>query len=83
MRKLEEIVEEVTWIYSQSSNQAEEYILKARKLTEKFGSGLAIVYCWFYSIPQKWTQVEPKIFELAKETNFLDLTPFRRCLRKN
>ena len=73
MRSAEKIVEDVVEIYRESGVDAEEYLYKARKLKEKFGSGLAIVYCWFYSVPQKWTQVEPKIFELAKCTNSFDL----------
>ena len=73
MRDAEEIVEDVAEIYRESGVDAEEYLHKARKIKEKFGSGLATVYCWFYSIPQKWTQVEPRIFELAKHTKFFDL----------
>jgi len=73
MRDAEKIVEDVVEIYRESRVDAEEYLHKARKLKEKFGPGLAIVYCWFYSVPQKWTQVEPKIFEMRKSTNSFDL----------
>ena len=73
MRNTKKIVEDVAEIYQKSGVDAEEYLHKARKLKEKFGSGLAMVYCWFYSIPQKWTQVEPKVFELMKHTNSFDL----------
>lgn len=73
MKKLEEIVNEVAEIYRRSGNEAEEYLRKARGLKEKLGPGLAIIYCWFYSVPQKWTQVEPKVFELMKITNSFDL----------
>lgn len=73
MRDLDEIVKEVAEIYRRSGKEAEEYLHKARRLREKFGPGLAVVYCWFYSVPQKWTQVEPKIFELGRRTNFFDL----------
>lgn len=73
MRDIESIVKDVADIYQESGKEAEEYLCKARKLKEKFNPGLAIVYCWFYSIPQKWTQVEPKIFELMKLTDSFDL----------
>jgi hypothetical protein len=59
MRKPKEIVKEVAEIYSK--NGAEEYLRRARKLKELYGPSFTIVYCWFYSVPQKWTQVEPKI----------------------
>ena len=73
MKDAEKIVKDVAEIYRKSGVDAEEYLHKARKIKEKFGSGLAIVYCWFYSIPQKWTHVEPKVFELTKHTNSFDL----------
>lgn len=73
MRGIESIFDDVAEIYRESGNDAEEYLHKARKLKEKFGPGLAVVYCWFYSVPQKWTQVEPKIFELMRSTNSFDL----------
>jgi len=47
MRKLEEIVKEVAEIYRKNEKEAEEYLHKARKLKERYGSGLAIVYCGF------------------------------------
>jgi endonuclease III-like uncharacterized protein len=73
MKHIESIVKEVAEIYRKNGNDAEEYLRKARKLKGKFGSGPAIVYCWFYSVPQKWTQVEPKVFELMKKMNYFDL----------
>ena len=73
MRDIGLIVKEIAEIYRRSGDQAEEYLQKARKLKKMFGPGLAIVYCWFYSVPQKWSQVEPKIFELMSLTNSFDL----------
>lgn len=74
MREIERIVQDVAEIYLESAEQVEEeYLPKARKLKELFGPGLAVVYCWFYSVPQKWTEVEPRIFELSKLTNSFDL----------
>jgi endonuclease III len=73
MRDIESIVKEVADIYRESGNEAEKYLRKARGLMERFGPGLAIIYCWFYSVPQKRTQVEPKIFELMRLTNSFDL----------
>ena len=73
MRDIQSIIKEVAEIYRESGNEAEEYLREARRLKEKLGPGLAVVYCWFYSVPQKWTQVEPKIFELMKHTNSFDL----------
>lgn len=83
MRKPEEITKEVIKIYRESGKEAREYLRKARKLKEKFGSGLAVTYCWFYSVPQKWTQVEPKIFELAKKTNSFHLDTVLTIPKKN
>ena len=73
MRVIERIVEDVAGIYQRSGEQAKKYLHKARRLKELFGYGLAIVYCWFYSVPQKWVQVEPKIFELIEFTNSFNL----------
>lgn len=73
MRNLNEIVNTVAEIYRRSGGEAEEYLRQARQLKRCCGPGFAIVYCWFYSVPQKWTQVEPKIFELAKHTNSFDM----------
>jgi len=73
MRELEEIAEEILKIYLASGDEAKEYLQKARRLRGDFGSGFAVVYCWFYSVPQKWSQVEPRIFELAKNTDAFDL----------
>lgn len=60
-------------ICEENRADAIDYLNKARKLKEEFGSGLATMYCWFYSIPQKWTQVEPIIFKLAQHTGGFDL----------
>lgn len=73
MREIESIVEGVVKIYQEHGKDAEIYLDKARKLEGTFGPGLAIVYCWFYSVPQKWVQVEPKIFELMENTKSFDL----------
>jgi len=73
MRKLDGVVNEVAEIYRRSGKEAEEYLRKARKLKELFGPGFAIVYCWFYSVPQKWIQVEPKIFELGRQTKSFEV----------
>jgi len=73
MRKIERIVTDVGDIYHKNGQQAREYLLKARRLREQFGTGPAIVYSWFYSVPQKWIQVEPKIFQLMKQTNLYNL----------
>jgi endonuclease III len=73
MRDIKSIVKDVAEIYRESGNEAEEYLRKARMLKKRFGPRLAIIYCWFYSVPQRWAQVEPKIFELMKHTNSFDL----------
>jgi len=73
MRRIDSIVEDVADIYHTSGRDAEEYLYKARKLKEEYGPGLAVVYCWFYSVPQKWSQVEPKVFDLMKKANSFDL----------
>jgi endonuclease III len=73
MKKIGSMVEDIAKIYEQSGGEAEKYLSKARKLEEIYGCGPAVVYCWFYSVPQKWTQVEPKIFELMKYTKAFDL----------
>lgn len=73
MKDIEKIVRDIVEIYRQSGIDAENYLNKARQLEETFGLGLAIIYCWFYSVPQKWTQVEPKIFELMMITDSFDL----------
>lgn len=73
MRNVEEMMDSIALTYRDIGPQAEEYLRKARKLKGLYGSGFAVVYCWFYSVPQKWIQVEPKIFELAEKTNSFDL----------
>jgi hypothetical protein len=54
MREIESIVKDVVEIYQKHDKDAEIYLDKARKLERTFGPGLAIVYYWFYSVPQKW-----------------------------
>lgn len=76
MREIDKIVQDIAEIYLESAGQVgKEYLLKARKMKDApaFGPGLAVVYCWFYSVPQKWTEVEPRIFEISKLTNSFDL----------
>lgn len=73
MKEISSMVEDIAKIYGQSGGEAERYLSKARKLGEICGYGPAVVYCWFYSVPQKWTRVEPKIFELMKYTKSFDL----------
>lgn len=72
MKEIKSILEHVAEIYRKSGCEAEVYLTKARKLKEAFGTGPAIVYCWFYSVPQKWTQVEPNVFELMECTKLFD-----------
>jgi len=71
--KSQRVLKEIEEIYHLNGKDAENYLRKARKLKEYFSPGFAVVYSWFYSIPQKWIQVEPKIFELAKHTRLFDL----------
>jgi len=73
MKKMKRVVADVADIYDKHSWQAREYVLRARRLSEQLGTGPAIVYSWFYSVPQRWVQVEPQIFRLIKETNSYDL----------
>jgi hypothetical protein len=60
-------------IYKEKSKDAIIYLERARKIKDELGSGFSVVYCWFYSVPQKWTILEPKIFKLANKTNNFDL----------
>jgi hypothetical protein len=60
-------------IYEEKFKDATIYLERARRLRNKLGSGFSVVYCWFYSVPQKWTMLEPKIFALANKTNNFDL----------
>ena len=83
MRSIESIVKDIANIYQERGKDAEEYLGKARKLEDKFGSGFAIVYFWFYSVPQRWSQVEPKIFELMRPTNSFDLNTVLQMRREN
>lgn len=73
MEKYERILRKIAEVYQRKERDAEEYLTKARRLKKEIGLSFAIVYCWFFSIPQKWTQVEPKIFELSRYTNSFDL----------
>ena len=73
MRNTYCILRDVAEIYRKYSTESEEYLKKVRKLKKEFGAGSSIVYCWFYSVPQKWSQVEPKIFQLMEYTNLFDL----------
>lgn len=73
MEDLVSVIEDITQIYRKSASEAEKYLDKARKLGKVLGHGPAVVYCWFYSVPQKWTQVEPKIFEIMQHTKSFDL----------
>jgi len=73
MREVKEIVRDVTEIFQKTGQEAKDYLDKARKLKRVFGSGPAVVYCWFFSVPQKWIQVEPTIFKVMGLTKFFDL----------
>ena len=73
MKKIDRIAADVADIYNKNSQQAREYLLRARRLREQFGTGPAIVYSWFYSLPQRWIQVEPHIFRLMRHTDSYDL----------
>lgn len=67
------LITEIAKIYRKSGGEAKEYLCGARKLKETLGSGPTIVYCWFYSVPQKWIQVESKFFELLSLLNSFEL----------
>lgn len=73
MKKIETIVRDVVHVYHEKNHQAKGHLLKARRLAGRFGTGPAIVYSWFYSIPQRWIQLEPEIFRLMRLTNAYDL----------
>jgi hypothetical protein len=73
MKEIEKMTTEIFQIYRESGAEAKDYLRKARKLEGLYGPAFATIYCWFYSVPQKWVQVEPKIFELAERTNFFSL----------
>ncbi|MGC8938998.1 MAG: hypothetical protein ACP5KU_00640 [Candidatus Bathyarchaeia archaeon] len=72
-KKIQRVLKEIEEIYHLNGKDAENYLQKARRLKEYFSPGFAVVYSWFYSTPQKWIQVEPKIFKLAKHTRLFDL----------
>lgn len=71
---LDDLTKRIFDIYKEKIKDAALYLEKARKIKEKIGSGFSVVYCWFYSVPQKWTTLEPKIFTIAEETNNFDLS---------
>jgi len=73
MKEIDQIADEVFSIYLKTGKEAKKYLQNARKLKDIFGTGFGIVYCWFFSVPQKWIQIEPKIFELGRYTNNFDL----------
>lgn len=73
MREIETLVDELTIICKKNFQQAQNYLLRAREMKKRFGYGFATIYCWFYSVPQKWITIEPKIFELISLTNSFDL----------
>jgi len=73
MKKIETLIKELTVICNKSDRQARNYLVRAREMKDRFGDGFAVIYCWFYSVPQKWTIIEPKIFELIEPTNSFDL----------
>ena len=73
MKEIKNMTKEIAQIYRKSGAEAKDYLRKARKLEGLYGPAFATIYCWFYSVPQKWTQVEPKIFELAEKTDFFGL----------
>jgi hypothetical protein len=73
MKEVKSAAEKIAQIYRESGAEAERYLRRTRKLKDLCGPSFAVIYCWFYSVPQRWIQVEPKIFELAKKTNSFDL----------
>lgn len=73
MNEIKKLGSSIAQIYSKSGADAEKYLHEARKLKDLHGAGFAVIYCWFYSVPQKWISVEPKIFELAKKTDLFDM----------
>lgn len=73
LRETQDIINDAVVIFEKNGNDAINYFNKTRKLTSQFGAGFAISYCWFYSTPQKWTYVEPKIFEISKKTQLFNL----------
>jgi uncharacterized membrane protein YkvA (DUF1232 family) len=60
-------------IYKEKFRDATTYLKKARKMKDELGSGFSVVYCWFYSVPQRWILLEPKIFAIANRTNNFNL----------
>jgi len=71
--KIHETVERVKKLYPEYRDEAEEYLRKARKIKTSLGLGTAICYCWFYSIPQRWKALEPRIIKLAERTRYFNL----------
>lgn len=73
MKTYAEVIKETRQIYRAYYGQAEEYLTKARRLKKLCGPAFAIIYCWFFSIPQRWIKLEPKIFEFGERTRNFDL----------
>jgi len=82
MKEIQRMITDVEDIYQKNRQQAKEYLLKARKLSAQFGTGPAIAYSWFYSVPQRWIQIEPKIFRLMRQTNSYDMDTILSLSRK-
>ena len=73
MKERDQVIMDICGIYEKCSTQAKEYLSKAQKLKYYYEPGVAIIYCWFYSVPQRWHKIEPKIFELASMCRQFDL----------
>jgi len=71
--KIHETVGKLKELYPRFKEEATEYLNKARKIETVLGPGTAICYCWFYSVPQRWTALEPRIMKLAEETEYFNL----------
>jgi len=75
---VDHLVRMIAEIYARYGKDAEDYLSRARSIISYLGSGTAVIYCWFFSVPQKWTQIEPKIFDLMKQTNMFNLNDISR-----
>jgi len=71
--KVCEIVEKLKELYPKFKKESIEYLKKARKIETVLGPGTAICYCWFYSVPQRWITLEPRIMKLAEKTENFNL----------
>lgn len=60
-------------IYMQKLDDVNIYLFKARNIIYTLGYGSGIVYCWLYSIPQKWKMCEETFFELLRKTKKFDV----------